>query len=215
MEFQILDLGLVYYKNVIPNPEHVIDLIENVAKRMENGEHGDNLVQVDTWTPWWDDHMPEPFNYRKNIFRPEDVSDNCYYKDELREIGKEIFDALDKAFDHYCTIYPFAKNNIKSEELGSMVLRYDGGGHLPPHQDHGVSSRVLSVVTYLNDNYDGGEIEFRQSNVKIKPEAGSIVFFPSNFLYIHEVFPVRNGSRYAIPHWYHNMAKPILSNGQE
>jgi hypothetical protein len=215
MEFEVLDLGLVYYKNVIKDPQRVIDLAEDIAARVEAGEHGNQGAQADGWDAWWDEHMPKPFNYRKPIFRLEDISPECYYKYEMSEIANAVFGGLDKAFEHYCSIYPFASNNIKSEELGSTLLRYDGGGHLPPHQDHGISSRVLSAVIYLNDNYDGGEIEFRQSNVKIKPEAGSIVFFPSNFLYVHEVFEVSNGSRYAIPHWYHNMKKPIMSNGQE
>jgi hypothetical protein len=215
VDFKVLDLGLVYYTNVMDNPQKVIDLAEDVARRVEAKEHGAQTAQADGWEPWWDEHMPKPFNYRKNIFRSRDISPECYYKDEMMELGDTVFGALDRAFEHYCSIYPFAKNNIKSEELGSTLLRYDGGGHLPPHQDHGISSRVLSAVMYLNDNYDGGEIEFRQSGVKIKPEAGSIVFFPSNFLYVHEVFEVTDGSRYAMPHWYHNMAKPIMSNGQE
>ena len=215
MEFEILDLGLVYYKNVIDNPSRVIELSEKIGNGVASGEHGDNNIQADGWDPWWDNHMEKPFNYRKAIFREKDVSNDSYYSDDLKEIGRLVFDGLDKAFDHYCSLYPFARNNIKTEEVGSVVLRYDGGGHLPPHQDHGISSRVLSVVTYLNDNYDGGEIEFKHSNVKIKPEAGSIIFFPSNFLYVHEVYPVTNGSRYAIPHWYHNMNPPVMSNGQE
>jgi predicted 2-oxoglutarate/Fe(II)-dependent dioxygenase YbiX len=63
----------------------------------------------------------------------------------------------------------------------------------------------LSVLLYLNDDYEGGEIEFRQSGLKFKPEAGSVLFFPSNFLYVHEVYPVTRGPRYALPNWYHNV----------
>jgi hypothetical protein len=85
------------------------------------------------------------------------------------------------------------------------LLRYDETGHLPAHQDQGISSRVLSVLLYLNDDYEGGEIEFRHSGIKFKPEAGSVLFFPSNFLYVHEVYPVTRGPRYALPNWYHNV----------
>ena len=58
---------------------------------------------------------------------------------------------------------------------------------------------------YLNDDYEGGEIEFRHSGIKFKPKAGSVLFFPSNFLYVHEVYPVTKGPRYALPNWYHNI----------
>lgn len=216
MEFEVLDLGLVYYKNVFSNPQEVIDKLESMMNRIANKEHGDNDIQAEDWEPWWDSHMDKPFNYRRPIFRSDLVSPDGYYHKELSEIGNLIYGGLDAAFEHYATeIYPFAKNNIKSEEYGDAILKYTDSGHLPAHHDHGVSSRVLSVVMYLNDDYDGGEIEFRQSNVKIKPEAGSIIFFPSNFLYIHEVMKVSNGTRYALPHWYHNMKTPIMSDGSE
>ena len=40
------------------------------------------------------------------------------------------------------------------------------------------------MTIYLNDDYDGGEITFTSvgdGGITIKPEAGSAVFFPSNF----------------------------------
>jgi predicted 2-oxoglutarate/Fe(II)-dependent dioxygenase YbiX len=67
---------------------------------------------------------------------------------------------------------------------------------------------------YLNDNYEGGEIEFVNSGIKIKPEAGSIIFFPSNFLYVHEVHPITSGFRYSMPHWYHNIRDMRNSTGE-
>lgn len=216
MKHEVLDLGLVYYTEVFDNHKDLVEKIESMMFRIEAGEHGDNLIQAEGWDAWWDSHMDKPFNYKRPIFRKESVAPNGYYAKELLEISDIVYTALDKAFEHYATvIYPFAKNNIKSEEFGDGILKYVDSGHLPAHHDHGVSSRVLSTVIYLNDNYDGGEIEFQQSGVRIKPEAGSIIFFPSNFLYIHEVMPVSNGIRYAIPHWYHNMKTPILSNGSE
>ena len=97
------------------------------------------------------------------------------------------------------------------------LLRYDKTGHLRAHQDQGVSTRVLSVLLYLNDDYEGGEIEFMHSKIKIKPEPGSVLFFPSNFLYVHEVYPVTKGPRYALPNWYHNVSGDQFRNstGQE
>ena len=214
MNHEVLDLGLVYYPDALANPQDVVSKIESLMERIANNEHGNNGAQAEDWEPWWDEHMDKPFNYRRPIFRQHLVAPDGYYAKELLEISESVYTVLDAAFEHYSTqVYPFAKDNIKSEEYGDGILKYIDSGHLPAHHDHGVSSRVLSTVIYLNDDYDGGEIEFKQSNVKIKPKAGSIVFFPSNFLYIHEVMAVSNGPRYAIPHWYHNMKTPILSNG--
>jgi predicted 2-oxoglutarate/Fe(II)-dependent dioxygenase YbiX len=214
MEYEVLDLGLVYYKNVIPDPQFIIDTVNDVDARFLNNEHGDAHTDVKPWTAWTYGDMT--FNWQKFFPESKHVREDDYFKNEVRQVSDMLYSSLDKAYEHYSNvIYPFAANNIKSREQSIHLLRYEKGGHLPAHQDQGVSSRVLSSVMYLNDNYDGGEIEFKNSNVKLKPEAGSIIFFPSNFLYIHEVYPITNGARYSMPHWYHNMKNLIQSNGDE
>ncbi len=215
MHYRVLDLGLVYYKNIIPEPQKLIDLIENLNARFLSNEHkNDARTVVRDWSPWSYGEMV--FNYQKFFPESSDIADKDYYSKEMKEIADILYGSLNKAFEHYSqTLYPFAGRNIKSREQSIHLLKYGVGGHLPAHQDQGVSSRVLSSVMYLNDDYHGGEIEFVNSGVKLKPEAGSIIFFPSNFLYIHEVYPITQGFRYSMPHWYHNMKDPISSNGNE
>lgn len=216
LDFQVLDLGLVYYKNMIPEPKKILDLVVKLNNRFEAGEHGEQFTMVRGWDAWKDDHMPKPFNYKFYIYRHAEIHPNDFYKEELIEIADALYGSLDKAFEHYCTLYPWAARSVKSEEPQDGILRYESdGGHLPAHQDLGVSSRLISTVSYLNDNYTGGEIEFRHSNIKIAPEEGSIVFFPSNFLYIHEVMPITSGTRYSMPHWYHHLKNPRMSDGTE
>ena len=214
IDYEILDLGLVYYKNVIPDPQFIIDTVNDVDRRFMAGEHGDNPTDVQAWHPWTYEHLH--FNDQKFFPESKDVSPHDYYRKEMVAVADMLYSSLDRAFDHYSTqIYPFARKNIKNREESIHLLRYGQTGHLPAHQDQGVSSRVLSTVMYLNDDYEGGDIEFRHSNVKLKPRAGSIIFFPSNFLYIHEVYPVTSGYRYSMPHWYHNMREMIHSTGDE
>jgi len=217
LEYEVLDLGLVYYKNIIPDTDRVIDLAEKLSVRFAKGDHGDSFTRVADWYAWKDEHMEKPFNYKFYIYRHEDIPQHDFYRDDLMEIADSLYGSLDEAYNHYSTVlYPWAGRSVKSQEPLDGILRYqEGEGFLPAHQDLGVSSRLISTVSYLNDNYDGGEIEFRQSNVKIKPEAGSIVFFPSNFLYIHEVMPVTKGTRYSMPHWYHHLDQPRMSDGTE
>lgn len=214
IDYEVLDLGLVYYKNVIPDPQSIIDTVNNVDKRFLAGDHGDSHTEVKAWNAWTYGDMT--FNWQKFFPESKNISPQDYYGKEMKEVADVLYSSLDKAFDHYSNVlYPFAAKNIKNREESIHLLKYEHGGHLPAHQDQGVSSRVLSSVMYLNDNYEGGEIEFKQSGVSIKPEAGSIIFFPSNFLYVHEVYPITSGSRYSMPHWYHNMKQMIHSNGDE
>ena len=210
---------MVYYKNVIKDPAQLIKDIESLdAKYIAEG--GSEKTSVKPWIAWTygvgDDKLM--FCWQKFIPQVKDIRESDIYKDEQINISSQLFGALDDTLKHYSTeLYPFAEKNIKSREHTMHLLRYDDSGHLPAHQDQGVSSRVLSVLLYLNDDYEGGEIEFRHSGIKFKPEAGSVLFFPSNFLYVHEVYPVTKGPRYALPNWYHNVPLNLKqdSTGQE
>lgn len=207
INYDILDLGLVYYKNIIKDPAKLIEQIEELDARYNNDQPKNYQTSVKPWVPWKNDNgSNEVFCLQKFIPQVQHIAPFDVYRNEQLNISSQLFGALDITLEHYSTqIYPFAKKNIKSREHTMHLLRYDQSGHLPAHQDQGISTRVLSVLLYLNDDYEGGEIEFKHSNLKLKPEPGSVLFFPSNFLYVHEVYPVTKGPRYALPNWYHNV----------
>ena len=56
--------------------------------------------------------------------------------------------------------------------------------------------RQLSLVYYLNDTYEGGEIEFPHLDLKIKPLAGELIIFPANYLFLHAAKEVTSGFKY-------------------
>jgi hypothetical protein len=51
--------------------------------------------------------------------------------------------------------------------------------------------RIISSITYLNDNFKGGETEFEDQ--VIIPESGKTLIFPSSFDYPHRGCPVIEG----------------------
>ena len=59
---------------------------------------------------------------------------------------------------------------------------------------------VLSLLGCLNDDYEGGEL-IMWDEEKIELKGGSLLIFPSNFMYPHEVKPVTKGSRYSYVSW--------------
>jgi len=61
--------------------------------------------------------------------------------------------------------------------------------------------RSISALCYLNSDYEGGEIEFVNFGVKIKPESGMMILFPSNYAYMHIAHPVISGIKYALVTW--------------
>lgn len=222
--FKVMGDGLVYYTNLIENPYQIIDDIENLNQLVvDNIENGKYSVDDSSAKPWhnWDhgsDDMKLHFCKQRWLPRKEDMNINDPYIAEYGSISDRLFLALDTAFKHYSNeIYPYAARNLKGKEDNMSILKYEKAGYLPAHTDHGSSSRTLSVVLYLNDNYDGGEITFPHvsGGTTIKPEAGSAIFFPSNFVFVHEVSEIKNGIRYALPNWYHNMINKIYTDGTE
>jgi hypothetical protein len=62
-------------------------------------------------------------------------------------------------------------------------------------EDNCLWSRQISSITYLNDDYEGGETEFA-CGLFIKPKMGKTVVFPSNWCFTHKGRPVIKGTKY-------------------
>jgi predicted 2-oxoglutarate/Fe(II)-dependent dioxygenase YbiX len=91
---------------------------------------------------------------------------------------------------------------------------YATGQELAPHTDTNTGGPFThySLVIYLNDDYEGGEIHFIDSGVKIKPSAGTIVAFPATTL--HESIPVSSGEKWHSPcFWYDEVS--LVTSGKE
>jgi len=59
---------------------------------------------------------------------------------------------------------------------------------------------TLTILGLLNDDYEGGELMmFGDKKIDLHP--GSVVVFPSNFMFPHEVKPVLSGVRYSYVSW--------------
>ena len=214
-DYEILDLGLVYYKNIVKDPGNLIKIIEELDKKITKTPKSIDGTSARPWTPWQYNKGNETLQFCLQKFIPQvsDIGRDDIYRDEQLTISSELFGALEKTLLHYSSVlYPFAEKNIKSRERTMHLLKYENDGYLPAHQDQGVSTRVLSVLLYLNNDYEGGEITFQNSNITLKPDPGSILFFPSNFLYVHEVAPITKGPRYALPNWFHKVTQESFRN---
>jgi Rps23 Pro-64 3,4-dihydroxylase Tpa1-like proline 4-hydroxylase len=100
-------------------------------------------------------------------------------------------------------IQPSILNSFYTED--NNLLQYTETQKFNSHYDGGSGSkRTISPILYLNDDYIGGEIEFVNFNIKIKPKSGSLILFPSNYAYRHTAHPVTSGTKYAIVTWIHD-----------
>ncbi|MHA7872184.1 MAG: prolyl hydroxylase family protein [Hyphococcus sp.] len=92
------------------------------------------------------------------------------------------------------------------------ILRYREGGQYSIHADADiwttetkswtrVLDRDLSLLLYINDEFEGGRLIFPNCGFTIVPRRGLLVAFPSDWRYIHGAYPVTKGIRYAIVSW--------------
>jgi hypothetical protein len=82
------------------------------------------------------------------------------------------------------------------------ILKYGVGQKFTNHiDDHPDYHRRISFVYYINDDYDGGEINFPRFNLSYKPQANEMIVFPSTYVYNHSVNEVTSGTRYAVVSW--------------
>lgn len=110
-------------------------------------------------------------------------------------------------FSFYAQKYNIEQNFFEED---FHVLRYCGGEEYKSHYDGPTGTgRFISVLTYLNDDYVGGNLEFPHFNINIKPTSGMSIMFPSNYVYGHIAHPVTSGTKYAIVTWLHD--RPLNS----
>jgi len=92
------------------------------------------------------------------------------------------------------------------------LLRYGPGGKYDIHSDaehfdfqaqrfYRFIDRDFSMLIYLNDDYEGGGLNFPWLNYQYQPKAGDLVFFPSNHVFTHESLPIISGTKYALVSW--------------
>ena len=55
-----------------------------------------------------------------------------------------------------------------------------------------------SLSVYINDNFDGGVLEFRHKDYVVKPEPGMLVNVPLYKEFEHRVTEVTNGNRHTL-----------------
>ena len=89
------------------------------------------------------------------------------------------------------------------ENLPAQLLRYNKNQHYDYHvDDHAFQKRTLSLIYFINDDYEGGQVEFKNFNLSVSPQKNMLLLFPSNYMYMHRVVPVKNGTRYTIVQWF-------------
>ena len=186
-------LGINVYKGAM-SAEQGKQYIETLESNLStNGPYGWNMAKVTTSAEAdLEARNAQDFKISSNNLGPRNEENAALY-----DMHEAVFQAVHKCADDYGRYWGIG---IQSYEAFNFV-KYDGPGtHFKIHADHGPTYVcTVSVVVYLNDDYEGGEIWFpRMDGLVIKPKPGDIVVFPSTYIYEHASQPMVSGIKYSV-----------------
>jgi len=134
---------------------------------------------------------------------------------EIRKIFENIINEKKDIIEKFFGVSLLSGTDIQ-------ILEYKDGGFYKRHADNASElvkngrvvgyklikpERKITTLLFLNNDFDGGEIEFSHlrfkngNRVVFKPKAGEMIVFPSHGLFAHEVKKVR-GKRFAMVKWW-------------
>ena len=114
---------------------------------------------------------------------------------------------LGLCLNDYLSNYEFANKvaEFKIREDFNIQFYKPGSAYWVPHFERAnaeSSCRHLVWMVYLNDVDDGGETHFFYQDVKIKPKAGRVVIWPTDWTHTHRGLPSASQEKYIATGWY-------------
>lgn len=176
------------YENIWPYPE---ETIQRVNESVKNNESYWNRAETIGKGPF----QAERTNQLMPISWLAEVNNSSV----LQNIHNQFHTLLLATTNSYARRFEIAETFYHEQY---HLLKYTEHQEYKTHYDGGTGvGRTLSAVCYLNSDYEGGEIEFINFKVKIKPQPGMLIIFPSNFAYAHKAHPITHGTKYNLVTW--------------
>ena len=201
------ETNIVYFKGAIKNYQEIIDAIESLSNDA-----------VSDWRPW---------NGHGSSTRYGDIKD--VRKDKIVEINSDkdrakaafaincLTNKMSECAIEYADIFDidrdalyYAVSLLTDPRTTMGINKYDEGAFMGSHVDFNEDNYYLAytIVVYLNDDYEGGELYFNDLDITIKPEAGSIIMYPSSAPYSHQSLKVLKGRKILITHHWQMILPP-------
>ena len=218
-----------YYTDVLKDPKKLVDLIEST----ESDKYSSFITPWETWEACSGECYIYGSHKRIKCLSSEDIEKNVL--SDVKADSSYIFNEIFEGMRNVCKDYALKINDSSEIVLmtDTAVKKYMPGTFMGSHFDQQEGDKRLrySMVMYLNDEYEGGEISF---NVKdgiltstddaaaedfnsplnhdrimfhVKPKAGSVIIFPSTDPYSHTAHLIKSGSKYMVPSFWLNTGK--------
>jgi predicted 2-oxoglutarate/Fe(II)-dependent dioxygenase YbiX len=185
-------LGIIVYNQAIPS-----DFCDEIIRTLEDNLNGDGPYK---WNPAMVTEADEALETARKCVDFKVSSKNLGPENEKNQ---NIYAMHKNAFGH---IRPLAEDYGRYWGVGVgyyeafNFVKYEGAGtHFKIHADHGPAYvTTISIVAYINEDYEGGELYFPRFDLTIKPKTGDVVIFPSTYIYEHASNDMVSGTKYSI-----------------
>jgi len=142
-------------------------------------------------------------NFTENVNIKKSTDMVISGKKNWKDFDTLFFTSLSKALSAVKKEFDFFSGPFK--DIGYAVQKTNPGEYYHWHIDsgsHQFSDRQLVAIWYLNDvDGPGGETEFLNQNVKIKPETGKLILFPPFWTHEHRGVTLQKGVKYIATTW--------------
>lgn len=205
--YEILYDNIVYFEGVVPEVDSVIEKIENLSSKA-----------VTAWEPWYASSDTNAHVYGEVKFMSKhllDAESDPQIKQDSEYVISTLVASMEDCAREYAKIYDIDNDlldyavhalNMPGTKYG--INKYYENMYMGPHVDWNEfnSDITYTIVVYLNDDYEEGELFFvnPEINLKIKPKKGSIVMFPSVEPYLHQSCNIPKGRKMLITHHWKN-----------
>lgn len=194
---EVLAPGIVLYKTDLSKVKAIKD---NLEPAIDNRWRPAQGVNTDT-------HENEISTARKCFDFAMDKNILLGNDESAKQLFRQTEEWIEECVRDFRNMYSIERLT----EGPYIYLKYEDSDKFDWHIDDGKKyPRTVSVSAYLNDDYEGGEIEFDHFGISHKPSAGDVVVFSSAFPYLHRVTPTKNGTRYAVVNWYRYAGYPSV-----
>lgn len=234
LDFKEIAKDIFYITEVFPNCDEFISEIEK-------NDNNEKIYEVIPKWEIWQEYLSEQKldGTFENIINEGRLSNG--FKKVFKWDNKKTYDTWPKTFidlnysESHKLAYPIIemfephfkkfleswcllnnKENFDYITRNYCIKKYVAGGQLTKHIDINendpVNTQDWTVLIYLNDNYDGGEIFFTfkdGTEIFIKPEKGSALIFPTS--QEHWVDNIIDGNKYFMFFYLHSMYKTCVA----
>ncbi len=136
----------------------------------------------------------EPASLEKTIFdpTPSKAYTQIHY---LIDIEKTVLNNVLEVYREFREEGHKLEISTNSQPIHRFI-RYEKDADMKTHFDSLKGDRVISLIVYLNDDYEGGEVCYPKQGLSLKMKKGDILIHPAIFTHPHRSEKITEGEKF-------------------